>query len=62
MIVPSDHVDDAVGRVPVGGKVVLQLLAGSWYLPLAIYLGDQPIGIQDVWANDFARVRSVDTG
>jgi RimJ/RimL family protein N-acetyltransferase len=35
---------------------------GSWHLPLAIYLDGQPIGIQDMWANDFARVRSVGTG
>lgn len=27
MIVPSGHVNAAVGRVPAGGKVVLQLLA-----------------------------------
>jgi RimJ/RimL family protein N-acetyltransferase len=35
---------------------------GSWHLPLAIYLDGRPIGIQDMWANDFARVRSVGTG
>jgi RimJ/RimL family protein N-acetyltransferase len=35
---------------------------GSWHLPLAIYLGGQPIGVQDMWADDFARVRSVGTG
>jgi RimJ/RimL family protein N-acetyltransferase len=35
----------------------------SWHLPLAIYInGRQPIGIQDMWANDFARARSVGTG
>lgn len=34
----------------------------SWHLPLAIYRGERPIGVQDVWANDFARVRSVGTG
>jgi RimJ/RimL family protein N-acetyltransferase len=34
----------------------------SWHLPLAIYRDGQPIGIQDVWANDFARIRSVGTG
>jgi RimJ/RimL family protein N-acetyltransferase len=33
----------------------------SWHLPLAIYLGGRPIGIQDLWGNDFARVRSVGT-
>jgi hypothetical protein len=27
MIVPSDHVDAAVGWVPAGGKIALQLLA-----------------------------------
>jgi RimJ/RimL family protein N-acetyltransferase len=35
---------------------------GSWHLPLAIYLGDHPIGIQDLWASDFSRLRSVGTG
>lgn len=34
----------------------------SWHLPLAIYLDERPIGVQDMWANDFARVRSVGTG
>jgi len=34
----------------------------SWHLPLAICLGGRPIGVQDVWANDFAHVRSVGTG
>ena len=34
----------------------------SWHLPLAIYLDGRPIGIQDMWANDFARLRSVGTG
>jgi RimJ/RimL family protein N-acetyltransferase len=34
----------------------------SWHLPLAIYRGGRPIGIQDIWANDFAHVRSVGTG
>ncbi|HEX6525719.1 MAG TPA: GNAT family protein [Streptosporangiaceae bacterium] len=34
----------------------------SWHLPLAIYLDGQPIGIQDMWASDFARLRSVGTG
>jgi RimJ/RimL family protein N-acetyltransferase len=34
----------------------------SWHLPLAVYRDDRPIGIQDLWANDFARVRSVGTG
>jgi RimJ/RimL family protein N-acetyltransferase len=33
----------------------------SWHLPLAIYLDGRPIGVQDLWANDFARVRSVGT-
>jgi RimJ/RimL family protein N-acetyltransferase len=35
---------------------------GSWHLPLAIYRGEQPIGTQDMWAADFARLRSVGTG
>jgi RimJ/RimL family protein N-acetyltransferase len=34
----------------------------SWHLPLAVYLGEHPLGIQDMWANDFARLRSVGTG
>jgi RimJ/RimL family protein N-acetyltransferase len=33
----------------------------SWHLPLAIYLDGRPTGIQDLWANDFARARSVGT-
>jgi RimJ/RimL family protein N-acetyltransferase len=34
----------------------------SWHLPLGVYLGERPIGTQDMWANDFARLRSVGTG
>jgi RimJ/RimL family protein N-acetyltransferase len=34
----------------------------SWHLPLAIYRDGRPVGIQDMWANDFARIRSVGTG
>lgn len=34
----------------------------SWHLPLAVYLDGRPIGIQDIWASDFARLRSVGTG
>jgi RimJ/RimL family protein N-acetyltransferase len=34
----------------------------SWHLPLAVYVGGEPAGIQDMWANDFAHVRSVGTG
>ncbi len=33
----------------------------SWHLPLAVFLGGRPVGVQDLWANDFARVRSVGT-
>jgi RimJ/RimL family protein N-acetyltransferase len=33
----------------------------SWHLPLAIFLDGRPTGVQDLWANDFARVRSVST-
>jgi RimJ/RimL family protein N-acetyltransferase len=33
----------------------------SWHLPLAVYLEGRPVGVQDIWANDFARVRSVGT-
>ena len=35
---------------------------GSWHLPLTVYLDSRPIGIQDIWASDFARLRSVGTG
>lgn len=34
----------------------------SWHLPLAIYLEERPIGVQDLWATDYARLRSVGTG
>jgi RimJ/RimL family protein N-acetyltransferase len=34
----------------------------SWHLPLAVFLGDEPAGVQELWANDFARRRSVGTG
>jgi RimJ/RimL family protein N-acetyltransferase len=34
----------------------------SWHLPLTIYLDRQPIGSQDLWADDFARLRTVGTG
>src|SRR6266446_5309029 len=33
----------------------------SWHLPLAVYLDGRPVGVQDMWAHDFARVRSVGT-
>jgi RimJ/RimL family protein N-acetyltransferase len=29
---------------------------------MAMYTDDEPIGVQDIWANDFARTRSVGTG
>jgi len=34
----------------------------SWHLPLAVFLAGTPIGVQDIWANDFAHIRSVGTG
>jgi RimJ/RimL family protein N-acetyltransferase len=34
----------------------------SWHLPLAIFRGGEPVGIQDMWADDFAHARSVGTG
>ena len=34
----------------------------NWHLPLAVYLGQLPIGIQSVRAVDFHRLRSVGTG
>jgi RimJ/RimL family protein N-acetyltransferase len=35
---------------------------GSWHLGLAAFLDGAPIGMQDVWAADFAVSRSVATG
>jgi RimJ/RimL family protein N-acetyltransferase len=34
----------------------------SWHLAMAVFMDDEPMGVQDIWANDFARVRSVGTG
>jgi RimJ/RimL family protein N-acetyltransferase len=34
----------------------------SWHLPLAVFLAAEPIGIQDLWAEEFAVRRSVGTG
>jgi RimJ/RimL family protein N-acetyltransferase len=34
----------------------------SWHLLLAIYLEGLPIGMQELWAKDFRRIRSVGTG
>jgi RimJ/RimL family protein N-acetyltransferase len=34
----------------------------SWHLPLAVFLADDPIGVQDLWADKFAQRRSVGTG
>jgi RimJ/RimL family protein N-acetyltransferase len=34
----------------------------SWHLVMAVYMDNEPIGVQDMWANDFARIRSVGTG
>lgn len=34
----------------------------SWYLTMAVYMDDEPVGVQNIWANDFARARSVGTG
>jgi RimJ/RimL family protein N-acetyltransferase len=34
----------------------------SWHLPLAVILADEPIGVQDLWAEEFAQRRSVGTG
>jgi RimJ/RimL family protein N-acetyltransferase len=34
----------------------------SWHLVMAVYADDEPIGVQDMWASDFARTRSVGTG
>lgn len=35
---------------------------GSWHLPLAVLLAGEPIGMQDLWAEEFALRRSVGTG
>ena len=34
----------------------------SWHLLLAVFADHEPIGIQGMWAEDFARCRSVGTG
>ena len=36
--------------------------ADSWNLPLAVFADGEPIGRQDLFADDFRRVRSVGTG
>ena len=33
----------------------------TWHLSLAVYMDDEPVGVQDIWANDFFRARSVGT-
>lgn len=33
-----------------------------WQLPLAVFLGGEPIGVQDILASDFAVRRTVETG
>jgi hypothetical protein len=35
---------------------------GSWHLPLAVFLAGEPVGMQDLWAEDFAVRRSVASG
>jgi RimJ/RimL family protein N-acetyltransferase len=34
----------------------------SWHLPLAVFLAAEPIGMQDLWAEEFAQRRSAGTG
>jgi hypothetical protein len=34
----------------------------SWHLPLAVFAAAEPIGVQDLWAEEFALRRSVSTG
>lgn len=34
----------------------------SWHLPLAVFLAGEPVGVQDLWAEEFALRRSVGTG
>ena len=34
----------------------------SWHLPLAVFLNGEPAGVQELWAKDFTRRRSVGTG
>jgi RimJ/RimL family protein N-acetyltransferase len=34
----------------------------SWHLPLAVFLAAEPVGMQDLWAEEFAQRRSVGTG
>ena len=35
---------------------------GSWHLPLTVFLAGEPVGMQDLWAEEFAQRRSVGTG
>ena len=35
---------------------------GSWYLALAVFLAGEPIGLQDLWAEDFAVRKSIASG
>ena len=35
---------------------------GGWHLLLGVFVGERPIGMQSLWASDFARLRSVGTG
>lgn len=34
----------------------------SWHLLLVVFAGGEPVGVQNMWADDFARCRSVGTG
>ena len=34
----------------------------SWHLPLAVFLAGEPIGVQNLWAEEFTSRRSVGTG
>jgi RimJ/RimL family protein N-acetyltransferase len=34
---------------------------GSWHLPLVVFLAAEPVGMQDLWAEEFAQRRSVGT-
>jgi RimJ/RimL family protein N-acetyltransferase len=34
----------------------------SWHLPLAVFLADEPVGMQNLWAEEFAHRGSVGTG
>jgi RimJ/RimL family protein N-acetyltransferase len=43
-------------------RALAQWKAASWHLPLAVFLAAEPVGMQDLWAEEFSQRRSVSTG